>query len=489
MARRPSWTVLPPNRRKRPTPPAAGTDQGAAGGGVPGGEPAGGGGRAARAGRFHPPLLADAADTAVYGAFVSLKRGGRLRSCCGHIEPSVPLCEALDAAADRAATDDPRFPPITPAELDQLDMDVWILWGPQPVAARGEDRVAGGGDRQARRADRPRRRPRPAAAGRGRRPRLRRPDVSANRFASRPACRPTPGKTTTPSCGCSRAMRFTAGWRSEVGRDARPPAVAGGFYPGEPREVQRGLDKLFAAGLAGRRRSRGRAPWCRTPAGSIPAVWPRPCSSRVEIPEQAIVLARNIARTAPAGRWRRTAAGCSPAASWPPIPELAARLAEGVGGLELDAAAHRQEHAIEVQLPLLARLAPQVRVVGIAVGDASLPELLQFGVAMSVVLRDMPQRPLLVISSDMNHFADDAETRRLDRLALDAIATLDPEHVYETVRRNRISMCGMAPCVVAMEALRWLGCLNRCESVGYATSAEAGGATDRVVGYAGVLFG
>ena len=100
----------------------------------------------------------------------------------------------------------------------------------------------------------------------------------------------------------------------------------------------------------------------------------------------------------------------------------------------------------------------------------------------------MPQRPLLVISSDMNHFADDARTRQLDRLALAAIATLDPEHVYETVRRNRISMCGMAACVVALEAMRWLGCLHRCEEVGYATSADAGGPRDRVVGYAGLLF-
>ena len=49
-------------------------------------------------------------------------------------------------------------------------------------------------------------------------------------------------------------------------------------------------------------------------------------------------------------------------------------------------------------------------------------------------------------------------------------------------------MCGAAPCTVAMEALRWLHSLNRCELVGYATSAEAGGPTDRVVGYAGLLF-
>ena len=169
-------------------------------------------------------------------------------------------------------------------------------------------------------------------------------------------------------------------------------------------------------------------------------------------------------------------------------PELAARLAEGVPGLELDAAAHAQEHAIEVQLPLLARLAPKTRVVGIAVGDSPLPELLRFGVAMSVVLREMPNRPLLVVSSDMNHFADDRRTRQLDRLALDSIATLDPERVYATVRGNRISMCGMAPCVVAMESLRWLGSLGRVESVGYATSADASGDTGRVVGYAGLLF-
>jgi AmmeMemoRadiSam system protein B len=34
-----------------------------------------------------------------------------------------------------------------------------------------------------------------------------------------------------------------------------------------------------------------------------------------------------------------------------------------------------------------------------------------------------------------------------------------------------------------------LGCLTRSELVGYATSADAGGPTDRVVGYAGILFG
>jgi AmmeMemoRadiSam system radical SAM enzyme/AmmeMemoRadiSam system protein A len=85
--------------------------------------------------------LADVARAPVYGAFVSLKRGKQLRSCCGFLGQSIPLWEALDHAAERAAKDDPRFPPISPTELEHLDMEVWLLWGLQPVAQRGEDRV------------------------------------------------------------------------------------------------------------------------------------------------------------------------------------------------------------------------------------------------------------------------------------------------------------------------------------------------------------
>ena len=77
----------------------------------------------------------------------------------------------------------------------------------------------------------------------------------------------------------------------------------------------------------------------------------------------------------------------------------------------------------------------------------------------------------------------------LDRLALDAIESLDPEELFRTVTERQISMCGMGPCVVVMHALRRLGELTRAESVGYATSADASGDTNRVVGYAGMLLG
>jgi AmmeMemoRadiSam system protein B/AmmeMemoRadiSam system protein A len=431
-------------------------------------------------------LLGEAADTTVYGAFVSLKRAGHLRSCCGYIGSSIRLCEALDRAADRAATDDPRFPPIAPSELGRLDMDVWILWGPQPVTARGEDRVQAivigkHGVQIAR------------GSARG----LLLPGVAVDHHLDARAflqqvCIKAGLPTDAWKDDDTTLMVFEGDaicGRLELDRpDARPPAVAGKFYPGEPDEMRQTVEQMFAATAAVTPQ-----PWS---AAMVPhAGWiysgrlAAAVFARATIPDRVIVLCPKhrpqgaLWAVAPHQRW------LFPGGELASDPELAERLAAGVEGLELDAAAHSEEHAIEVQLPLLAHRAPNVRVVGITVGESSLPELLRFGVGMSVVLRDMPQRPLLVISSDMNHFADDQKTRRVDRLALDAIATLDPEVVYETVRKNRISMCGMAPCVVVMEALRWLGGLKRCELVGYTTSAEASGDTRQVVGYAGLLLG
>src|SRR5262249_18704013 len=53
-------------------------------------------------------------------------------------------------------------------------------------------------------------------------------------------------------------------------------------------------------------------------------------------------------------------------------PGLARQLAKAIPGLELDSFAHQREHAIEVELPFIAWLAPQAKVVGIAIGHGDL---------------------------------------------------------------------------------------------------------------------
>ena len=79
-------------------------------------------------------------ESPVYGAFVSLKRFRQLRACCGSLGDSIPLVDALDQAAYRAAIDDIRFPPIQNHEINDMEMEVWILHSPELVGAQGEDR-------------------------------------------------------------------------------------------------------------------------------------------------------------------------------------------------------------------------------------------------------------------------------------------------------------------------------------------------------------
>jgi hypothetical protein len=76
----------------------------------------------------------------------------------------------------------------------------------------------------------------------------------------------------------------------------------------------------------------------------------------------------------------------------------------------------------------------------------------------------------------------------LDDVALQAMETLHPSKLYDTIMHQKITMCGMVPAVIVMETLRLLGDLTTCQRMAYGTSADVSGDTTRVVGYAGVAF-
>ena len=464
--------------------------------------------------------MADLAAIPVGGAFVTVRRSGKLRSCCGAFGESMPLGQALDRAAVSTAASDPRFPPISPAEMPHLEATVTLLSNSEAVTAHGQDRrkaivigthgvriVRGGRhglllpsvavehgfnaeellDQVCYKAGLP------AKAWQA-------DDATLLTFRGHtikgdlqavlglePIREPTVEAASRRFLGSSKMPlpRANSTAMTRPDNDIRPPAVAGMFYPGDPREVERTLDEWFADKPAAE-------PW----AGALVphAGWAysgrlaADVFSRIQFPEQVIILA-------PGHRGVGAAWAVAPHRVWQ-LPggavasdrELAEQLAASIPGLKLDAAAHAQEHAIEVQLPLVARLAPATRVVGITIHSGGLDDLQRFGRQLAAALASQSKRPLLVISSDMNHFAGENETHRLDRLALDALKTLDPAALYTTVMSNRISMCGVCPAVVALTALRTLGALNRCCEVGYTTSAAAMHDPQRCVGYAGLLF-
>jgi len=141
-----------------------------------------------------------------------------------------------------------------------------------------------------------------------------------------------------------------------------------------------------------------------------------------------------------------------------------------------------------VEVPFIQRLRPEARIVPLALGLRDVGDILELGRAIGACLRDWPAPVLLVASSDMTHYEPDASARRKDDLALEAVDALDPEALLATVARERITMCGVVPSAVMLQAAKELGA-TKARRVAYATSGEVSGDRSSVVGYAGVVVG
>ena len=179
------------------------------------------------------------------------------------------------------------------------------------------------------------------------------------------------------------------------------------------------------------------------------------------------------------GAWR------TPLGDAPIDAPLAAAILARVPRARVDDRAHRREHAIEVQLPLLQHLRPGFRFVPICVGTHDLAALLDLGSGLAAAIADARERVLLVLSSDMTHYEPAEAAERRDRLALDRILAIDPEGLLRVVRDEAITMCGVAPAVAGLEAARGLGA-SRAELLAYGHSGERTGDDTSVVAYAGV---
>lgn len=265
--------------------------------------------------------------------------------------------------------------------------------------------------------------------------------------------------------------------------EVREPAVAGRFYPAKPAQLRKDVESYLSPP-----QEKIEAIGCIAPhagyiysgqvAGSV--------FSRIAIPATCIVLCPNhTGRGHPLaimkkGAWR------TPLGDVPVDQQLAEALAEIFPALTEDSTAHLFEHAIEVELPFLQVLRSDVKFVPIAVGTGQLMILDHLGHAVAKAVHDAKQPVLIIASSDMNHYENDATTRVKDRKAIDQILSLNPGGLYETVMSESISMCGFGPTVAMLTAAKQLGA-KKAEVVQYATSGDVFGERDRVVGYAGII--
>lgn len=265
----------------------------------------------------------------------------------------------------------------------------------------------------------------------------------------------------------------------------RQPAVAGLFYPGDAASVTGAAKRLVAMGPT-------------DPLAALAAVCPHAgwqysgalagrLAGAIVVPPRVLVIAPNHTGRGvrgsvwPEGTWRL------PGIDVPVDAAFCRALCDESTLLAPDHDAHEDEHAIEVLVPLLAARQPALRLAPVVLGGLSWGECETLGAAIARVVRAADGPTLILASSDMNHYRSDAETRVLDAKALEPLEALDAHGLYDTVRKEGITMCGYIPATVALLAARALGATTATR-IGYATSADAGGDADRVVGYAAVAI-
>jgi AmmeMemoRadiSam system protein B len=248
----------------------------------------------------------------------------------------------------------------------------------------------------------------------------------------------------------------------------RPAAVAGTFYPGSARELNATLDTLLGAA----------------------ATTEAPAPKALIVPHAGYVYSGAIAATAfrriekIADRLERIVI-VSPAHRvyveglvWPGTTHLETPLGQisvdvdairGIPELVAHPAVHAREHAIEVELPFVQRLAPRAKVIPIAASHAS-AEL------VGSVLDRLWGGPetLIVISSDLSHYHPYADARARDRRTADKILAFDTGLEGEEA-------CGCT----GINGLAWVARRRhlRIEVLDLRNSGDTAGPRDEVVGY------
>lgn len=262
----------------------------------------------------------------------------------------------------------------------------------------------------------------------------------------------------------------------------RQPAVAGQFYPDDPRRLRKELGEMVTPVSRKRRVVGIVAPhagyvYSGKVAGSI--------YGAIEVPRTVLVLCPNHHGFGVPAALSPDEAWLTPLGAVPVEKRLSALLQEQVPFVTVDTSAHRFEHSLEVQLPFLQYVCEDVRIVPLCLGFGDFEHCRQLGQGVARAIEAYGEKVLIVASSDMTHYESAEEARRKDEQALAAMLALDGEGLVKVCRQKRITMCGVIPAAVMLEAAKELGA-TAAELVSYRTSGDVTGDNRQVVAYAAV---
>ncbi len=265
----------------------------------------------------------------------------------------------------------------------------------------------------------------------------------------------------------------------------RSPIVAGQFYPGQPAALAGLVAKYLGAAV---KKDAEPTILAMVPHAGYPYSGPV-CGAvlaQANLADRILLLGPNhTGRGARLSLWPDGAWNI-PGGAVPVDERTASALLAAEPALTPDRDAHLGEHSLEVILPFLRALNPDVSIIPLCVSEHNPQRLLGAAENMADVLAGLDHPVSIVVSSDMSHYVSREEAETLDALALERVEALDPEGLYRTVRQNGVTMCGVLPMTLGLAMANRLGA-SKARIAAYATSGDATGDYRQVVGYAGAI--
>lgn len=285
----------------------------------------------------------------------------------------------------------------------------------------------------------------------------------------------------------------------------RRPAVAGQFYEGTREGLIRSIEECFHHPLGP-----GAVPEVdEQGGGAVTAVvsphagymFSGPAAAhgfaalaREGVPEVVVIVGPSHRQAARRAAVSEADAWATPLGEAPVAREMASELAGRSALVEADESAHAPEHSLEVQVPFLQflygeRMPPICPVCVRSHPMWNLEQVIEDAESVGKTLAEVVgrRRAVLIASTDFSHQVPQQVAERQDRLALDAIAALDPERLLRTVAQHDISMCGPVPVAIALAFSLARG-PHEAELLRYYTSGDVIGDRGAVVGYASVAI-
>ncbi len=149
--------------------------------------------------------------------------------------------------------------------------------------------------------------------------------------------------------------------------------------------------------------------------------------------------------------------------------------------------AFEQEHSLEVEIPFLQKVFKDFKIVPVIMGQPSYQMLERFAASLNKIIGDR-RDVLIVVSTDLSHYHNDAKAREMDRLTINTVKELNAEGIWRGCQlRTSMEMCGFVPVTAALLYARERG-LKGVEMLRYANSGDVTGDKDKVVGYTSIVI-